>query len=191
MKPLPKPELITPGHFYKAETSSGKLERYLINKGIPWIGDIDLRTKTHKIKEGHEKGEVRPGGLDLNPRERAERTLFIKKLSREGLAKAQDYEARFLTRFLTFDEISRIIKEPASNPESIPQKQYESLIEFNNQHRPPNTKTFETFPVPAYFLYDVEFDGMIYHHAWDRLVYDQYLEFEIEAPPARIRDRIY
>ena len=49
--------------------------------------------------------------------------------------------------------------------------QIEFLTGFNDEHRPINDRKFLGHAIPPYFIYDYEFDGMLYHHAWDMAVW--------------------
>ena len=152
--------------FYKADSSSGRLERHLSKNGIPWIGALDYREKRFMRPDGG----IRWGGLDIEPGERAYRTWCIKHLTRPGLEKIHQYENQRMVRFALHEEMEKIAKEKIEKI-AFTQAQREHFIEFNNEHRPIFDKKFQGFSVPPYFLYDNEFDGMEYHHAWDMCVW--------------------
>lgn len=166
VKYLPKePSKFKP--YYTGDGSAAKLEKAMLAKKILSIGDIDSwKTRVN------ERGDERYAGLDIASESRAWRTLNIKKLSEQELKQTIDYERRFLTRFLIWAEIKRVVKNPElEDQETLQSHQLESLIAFNNAHRPISDRHFMGLPIPPYFTYDYDFDGMIYHHAWDKSVW--------------------
>lgn len=167
--------------WYAPETTAGKLERLLQAEGTPWIGDMEYRSKKYTRKDG----EIRPGGVDMDPGERAYRTYCVKQLTKFGLDKVHAFEQANLDRFLLREEMEKIAKEKIGATQFTPE-QREYAIEFNNGHRPLNDKKYKGFLVPAYFIYDVEFDGMCWHHAADLCVWYAPWDFPLSVGKARL-----
>lgn len=148
--------------WYAADTPAGKLERLLQAEGTPYIGDINHRAKHYTRPDG----EIRPGGLDMEPGERAYRTYCIKQLTKFGLDKVHAYEQTYMNRFLLREEMAFRAKEPINATQFTPE-QREYAIDWCNSHRPIVDKRYKGLIVPPYIIYDAEFDGMDYQHSWD------------------------
>lgn len=109
----------------------------------------------------------RAPGLDLTIESRAYRTLDIRKFSRDEIERIHNHE-KSLGLFITFLEMKRVtsrLKVP--NQFHLKPDQLDDVRKFNNSHRPLAARMFHGMRIPPYFVYDLEFDGMEYHHAWD------------------------
>ena len=149
--------------FYFEKDPASRIEDILLAEKISGIGNLVTQQKTTD----------RSTGLDMAPKERDYRTQDIWQLSREGLNKLHAFEQEYMNRFaIGPSEISPITGEKIKSPANILKDEaLEELIKFNNEHRPIMDRKFRGIPIPPYFIYDYEFDGMCYQHAWDLSVW--------------------
>ena len=159
----------TDSYRYPEDTPAGKLERHMKISILVSIVSLQTREK-YKM----ENGDIRSASMEISPRDRAERTQWIKELKIVEMEKIHDYEQKKMTRFLFIAEAEKILKLKIArvkfNPPVI-----DNLESFNNIHRP-QCGTFQEFVIPPYFVDDLDFDGMNYHHAWDKCIwYADYL----------------
>lgn len=160
--------LFIKAHVYSADTESGRLERLLEKDGVDFIGDWNKFYEINKLPNGG----CRTSGLDMKDEDRAFRTIIISKLSMEQIAKIHGYEHSKMTRFLIAAEIEAILGDTIDRPQWS-RLLAVKLIDFNNRHRPKTTKTYKGHNIPAYFAH-ASFDGMLFHHAWDKNVKDNF-----------------
>ena len=145
------------------------LEQYLLANDIDQIGTMDKAVRY--------AAEDKLLGIDLTYERRCWRTWYIKTMlnthgTREKLAAWHANELRrweFLDFFMVRDKLGLF-----KNDET--QVKFDDhflavLHDYNKSHMPPNRKYLH-FSVPAYFYYDVEFDGMAFHHAHDFCVFE-------------------
>lgn len=180
---LPKPE--TPIRFY-TEGLAARLEELLISKKVKQIGSMKYREK-YILKKPLFEGvcDIRSAGLDMTDNQRAYRTVDIKKLTRDELGTVQRHEQKRLTRFLIGPTEIRYIVNNHEIPDqiSIDDKTLERIVLFNIRNRPPLTRKYDGLSIPPYFEYDLEFDGMDYHHAWDLLVWSADMGLRVQTRP--------
>ena len=138
-----------------------QIANYMKARGLTELGDPKYPDRFTMAD-----GERRPGGLDMDKIVRALRTLTIRKLSEHGLKKIHNYEWTKMTRFLCFQEIRNIAREPIVSSGGMSETQIAALADYNNTHRP-ECRQIDGITIPPYFPLDNEFDGMEYHHAWD------------------------
>lgn len=159
--------------FYSGDSLAARLESYLIEKGINEIGDNanDQLRQKYEIKVGSKIGEVRPIGLAMSHEERLYRLKDICFLDEELLSKLHAYEQTRMVRFiLTTDEMRGILKigrDKLPSQVKMSPEEFEGWGEVLKKSYPP-MGTFKGLPIPPYFIYDLNFDGMNYHHAIDR-----------------------
>ena len=140
------------------------IAQYMRSKNIYNIGDINSVSKAI-IKSG----DQRCASVDLIREDRAIRSLTITKLQDIDLDKLHEYELNKMDRLLFGSEIQKVIKSFIKWDHKIEPHQMEYLIVFQDEHRP-EPKKFHGISIPAYFPLDNTFDGMIYHHQWDRVI---------------------
>lgn len=160
-----------PGRYYSGNTLADRLESYLMEKKISWIGQEDKWRLQLEIKEGQNKGSVRSASLEMNPVSRAYRTKDIIQLSEEGLMLLHQWEQGRMMRFVIGPTEIRGTLRLSSNdlPDQTPLSptELETYQSLNEKSRPELMK-YDGFLIPPYFVYDNNFDGMNYHHAIDR-----------------------
>lgn len=169
----------TPTHHYTdRESLPAKLEAKMFEKQLYSVGSVD--SWKNRVNE---KGEERLGSLDMSQEARAYRTMDVRKLALDELKRIQSHELRRMTRFVIGPTEMRIIlkNENIRDQVFIQPHQIEHIIKFNDQHRPALNRKFLDLFIPPYFVYDYDFDGMRYHHAWDLCVWN----LELDLPKAK------
>jgi len=143
------------------------MERAMAAHGVDMIGDPDYRQKNAaRFTDAH--GEMRPASLGMGWESRGLRTLMVRrlgKLGNEQIEKLHEYERRQGYFVVAIEKLFRLDYKP----EPINDERLQALRKFNNEHRPILREVFG-IRVMAYFPSDMEFDGMDYHHAWDKCV---------------------
>ena len=155
-------------HVYSADTDSGRLERLLEKDGVDFIGDWNKFYENNRLPNG----DCRTSGLDMKDEDRAFRTIIISKLNMEQIAKIHGYERFKMTRFLVAAEMEAILDIHLDRPQWS-RLLFSKLTEFNVRYKPKTTKMYKGFHIPAYFAH-ASFDGMLFHHAWDKNVKDNF-----------------
>ena len=162
---------------YPKDTLAGKLETAMHEAGINYIGDPKCREK-FTIEKGQHEGDVRWSGFDMDDSQRAYRTADIIQLSLTGLKTLHLYKDKRMVRFaIGPSEINPITKEKIRNQTHLDEKQIAEIKKFNGEHKPTLTREFLGYKIPPYFWYDMEFDGMLYHHEWDMNVWNEQENF--------------
>lgn len=167
------PEIKTQNAYYYPNTIEGRLESYMLKNNIHLLGNPKWR-ESLTIQKGEFNGDVRYSGLDMNSEQRCYRTIDVKKLTLNHLERIHSYEQKYCKFFITGPGLWRLIlgvdSDEIPDQRHLKSNQVEAIIKFNNDHRPICSK-FNGFIVPPYFIYDCSFDGMNYHHAWDKTVW--------------------
>ena len=176
-KILPTPER---QFYYNPETLSGKLERQLLADGLDSIGNEKYR---EKFKSSNE--ELRYALLSMPDNERAWRSIWVNKLKLDQLETLHERENQ-MTRFLISFEVEKWLKVELDCPK-LTEKQWEVVIQKNKDFRPMLDRRYKQFSIPPYFIYDNEFDGMEYHHAWDKNAFGKQIQIPIHG---RTSDRL-
>ena len=179
----PPAEKPASGFRYAGNSAAAKLERTMFEKNVTHIGSSNAWEK-----RVNKNGEERYGGLDLTPEARAYRTVDIKKLSAAELARLHEFEIKHCARFVIGPSEMRSVLKNQSIPDQFPltAEQMEYVKRLNDDHRPIADRHFMGLPVPPYFAHDYDFDGMVYHHAWDRTVW----RIPLEMPKGRGRGKV-
>lgn len=161
MQPLKLEQIKVPESHWKFDEPYRYIAGWMKARCLTELGDPNYRERYRR-----KDGEIRFSGLGMDKIERAMRTLTIKKLTEEGLLRVQDYEQKNMLRFLVFEEIKRISDCDIRGDGPNNELRMKILFDFCEQNRPEPRK-YDGVSVPAYFLLDNEFDGMVYHHKWD------------------------
>ena len=156
--------------FYPSDTPAGRVETYLLERKI---ADIGKPAPIRYWSKKWESEEIIPPGIDMDKDSRAMRTLFVKKLgSDEQLATWHKMELDH-GYWLEFFQIKKYLEKIGGFKAEIKTKNWDAAVEqvtkFNDERRP-STWEFSGMRVPPYFIYDLSFNGMPYHHAWDKNV---------------------
>lgn len=110
----------------------------------------------------------RAHSLDMDKTGRVERTLVIVGLSSAELDQLHQFEIEkndFVYNSTQIKKLFKLFNPPTSLSEDI----VKIVHDFNEDNRPP-PRQWNGMSVPAYFPLDNVFDGMSYHHAWDKSV---------------------
>lgn len=164
--------------FYRPGTMEGRLEQHLIKKNISHIGDQNMMWDKYKCEALLEKNDMASFRWDMTPTERCQRTAHIKHLNHFQMRELHDKEveqAGFIYPWHIFAAL-KLKKDELK----IEGEEWAIIAEFNNAHRPPHDQTFEGFRVPPFFIYDCTFDPIEYHHAWDKNVWNNALDYKVE-----------
>lgn len=114
------------------------------------------------------KDKDRAASLDMDKDGRISRTLFVRSLDEEQLYKLHGLEKKLGQFVFDITGLKKHFRLDYS-PTVLNEARTEAVADFNNSNRPVMRKEFGV-TVPPYFPLDNEFDGMEYHHAWDKAV---------------------
>ena len=154
------------GRFYAADTDNGRIELYLQENGFFGLGDKE----SWKKRAVGDSGETRPASVDLDRRGRAYRTVMLKSVSMEDLERWQRYELGKLDRLInSCFELKAKLKIDVK-PRPMNDEIFDLVYRFQDAHRP-QCKRFKGWGVYPYNVYDYDFDGMVYQHAWDKMLW--------------------
>ena len=166
------------GRFYKEAFDSHPddvaLEKYLIGENIPHIGDMN------ELNQWYEQTNYkRRRAIEMSKQARFERSIaIVKRLSNiSQLLKWHEIENN-CGEFLMFSQIQKKIQYLAKLKIFIgkyDQQQTEDIFEEIKKCMPEFEK-FNVFTVKPYNFYDLSFDGMIFHHAWDKNIFHANIE---------------
>ena len=145
------------GFRYEPNTAAGKLERHMKERGV------------HSVGKYVDNGRLRC--IDLTPEARAWRTLWIKDLSVIQRDEVHVWERKNFTNRLAFSWEAQEFLQIEKKEYVIKKNHMPALIEFNNRNRPLMDRSFQGYKIPAYFLDDMEFDGLEYNQSWDKCVF--------------------
>lgn len=135
------------------------------------IGDPHYReNQGNRFKD--KNGEMRSGSVDLSRDGRVSRTCQIMKLLTEQIDRLHAAEKK---KGYFISQIKLSFKQEYKS-KSLNDKHIESICEFQQNHRP-EPEQFHGVSIPAYFPPDNEFDGLEYHHAWDKSAHAYQTEF--------------
>ena len=125
--------------------------------------DESVKSRTYQDKE------IRPASIDLTIDDRAYRSLIMTRLAEDQIESLHEYELNVIRFYLLSSmwEIEKAIKVKIDK-HKLDLNQRQAVIEFSESCRP-EPKKFNGVSVPSYFPLDNTFDGMLYHHDWDRL----------------------
>lgn len=151
---------------YRPGQMGYELEQYLLANNIDQIGTMDKAVRY--------AAEDKLLGIDLTYERRCWRSWYIKTMikTREQLAHWHAIELprwEFMDFFWVRDKLG--LRKDDETQVKFDEYFLATLHDYNKAHMPPNRKYLH-FSVPAYFYYDVEFDGMAFHHAKDFCVFE-------------------
>lgn len=130
------------------------------------LGDPIYREKCgDRFKDRH--GEIRAASLDVAIESRVARTLTVRSMTEEQLGRVHKYE-KSRGIFIYTDQMTSLLKAKIT-PTLMTEERKQIVMAFNQENRPLMRKVYGV-TVPPYFPPDNEFDGMEYHHAWDKSV---------------------
>lgn len=165
---VPKPKLDEEKTYY-TKGIAYELEKYLMENGIKTIGD----EKAGREKRRMANGKIRTPIWEPDPETRVMRTFIIKGgISETELRDWQEYEKKHCRYLLsTTRELKHILKRQIDFPKAQwNEKLISHVMEWvRKQH--PQYRKYHGLPIPPYFIYDVEFDGMEFEHALDWKIY--------------------
>ena len=162
-------EIEKPRLFYGPDKKKAyALETYMIENEISEIGNYEIGYKNRIMKNGEE----RYSGLDMTPEERVIRTLMVKKMDKAELDMIHVYEKERMNRFLTVSEVQKLIKHSLKMYDKWSEELMKFVQQWMKDNRTwPEYKKYKDFLVPKNFIYDLEYDGMTWHHAVDNSVF--------------------
>ena len=176
-------ELKTSQDYYCFDEPFKQIAELMKKRGLKSIGSY---TQAQQRSEQHD----RSASIDINIRERAVRSLFIVKMTESQLDWIHRLEWDKLDRFLTPLELRAILKKRFSlnMPSSaLGNDQMDALIALNNENRP-KCGDLDGVTIPPYFILDYDFCGTLYHHSWDKNVFNaNFILPESEQSGKRIR----
>lgn len=133
--------------------------------GLSEIGDPTYREKDEFRDE---EGEIRAASVDIDKLDRIARTLTVVHMSRDQVAELHKREVK-AGRFL--GQIKDMFHLKFGYTQ-MGEEVVKSVTEFQDKCRP-KCSEFRGISIPPYFPPDFEFDGMIYHHSWDKGIWFQ------------------
>lgn len=148
-----------------------------------------------RIRGVTELGEMprdkeRASSLDISREGRVIRTLFVRHLDGFQLEKFHAMEIKHNNFIHDITVLKRHFRLDYP-PTILNDARMTTITDFNNDNRPEMRKEFG-ITVPPYFPLDNEFDGMEYHHAWDKAVRINDLELpEIKSSKKTAKSILY
>ena len=131
------------------------IRKAMFDHGVDHLGDIN------RDSDG-------TASLDLSKMGRIERTLCVMNLTLAQIEFLHAYEYKKKDFVYAYPQMMKITR---AHFDSMPlnEKRVDAVAEFNDEHRPEQPK-FQGVTIPPYFPGDYDFDGLQYHHAWDKSV---------------------
>lgn len=173
-----------PKYFYQATTASGRLERYLINKGVTVIGDMNYMIEKYGWLKRIDADPLWRAVTRYAKHERAVRTILIKQLTKEAIDRIHKKELKNGSLYCMMSQRRAFIDASMERVEHIELEgdDFGVVEEFDDKWRPILEESYDGFHVPPYFIYNCNFDGILYQHTWDWNVWTQILEMTRRKP---------
>lgn len=151
--------------YYKYPEPYTRIALKLKEKKMHYIGNREEALRRQEEMD-------RPLSVDIPIRERAIRSMYVRAMTEGELDYLHRVEWFKRKNFLVLPQISYSMMkrfEKSMPSPQVSEEQMDYLIKFNRDNRP-RCSYVDDVPVPPYFDLDYSFDGMAYHHAWDKCV---------------------
>ena len=149
-----------------------KVQPELLEPSLDYAPPYQQIANAMKARGLWELGKAVPGdrarSLDLDREGRALRTLAVRRLTWDQLETLHRFEVKRNDFLRDNGQIRKMFKLDYS-PVILSAERLDAIYEFNDDNRPEMRKEYGV-TVPPYFPLDNEFDGLIYHHSWDKAV---------------------